>query len=312
MSQTDRAAWPWRWALYLHEMFQPGSRLIFSLLTSIGLSWGVLALQGKQSLGFGPRMIVVTASLFLILLYYRLCDEFKDLDTDKKHFPDRPVPAGQVLEADLRAMQLFATVAGFGLNLLWREALASFALLWLYAWLMGKWFFLPHLIGNNRLLAFVTHGPISLFGSLYVIDAFAGDLVNLPHLLLALWFALPGFAWEVARKTRAPQNEEAGYQIYSSMLGYKGAATLPPLFTLANLGIGWWLGDALALPVWWLPALLVISLAYMSLFAIFWVRPLRFEPWLKPASEAYTALLLIGLPVALAQGKAVLWWSAGF
>lgn len=308
-SALPRAAWPQRWWLYLHEMFQPGSRLIFSLLTSLGLSWSVLALQG-YSLRLDLRLALATASLMLILLYYRLCDEFKDLDTDLRYFPERPVPSGRVKVSDLRAMQHTATGLGFALNLLWPLATLPFAALWLFAWLMGKWFFLPHLIGNHRLLAFLTHSPISLFGSFYVIALYTGPgqtLFSTPHWLLALWFALPGCAWEVARKTRAPENEDPGYQIYSTMLGARGAALLPPLFALANLGVGALLGAYLGLPVWFLPLLALATLGYLLPFGLFMADPLRREAALKPASEAYTALLLVLLPLALGLSHGVRW-----
>ncbi|PKL74983.1 MAG: hypothetical protein CVV27_17710 [Candidatus Melainabacteria bacterium HGW-Melainabacteria-1] len=302
--------WPQRWGIYLREMFQPGSRLLFATLTSLGLGWGVLADQDATALTFDGRLLLASGSLFLILLYYRLCDEFKDLDTDREFFPDRPLPSGRVLLTDLRAMQLTATGLGFGLNLLWPLAPLAFACLWVYAWLMGKWFFLPELIGGNRLLAFVTHGPISLVGSYYVMALYLQPgqaLFSLQSALLALWFALPGFSWEVARKTRAPQHEARGYQIYSSMLGYRGAAALPPLFALVELAIGIWLSQQLSLPGWFIPALSLVSLAYLLPFGRFMAAPERFEAWLKPASEAYTGLLLVMLPLALGLSHTVQW-----
>ncbi|HEY9838986.1 MAG TPA: UbiA family prenyltransferase [Candidatus Obscuribacterales bacterium] len=333
-STQTSASWFRRWGIYLHEMFQPGSRLVFSALTTLGLGWAVQVLQGQgvnmawvgsgppvhyDYLTLGARFVLGTVSVFLVLLYYRLCDEFKDIDTDREHFPERPVPSGRVELRDLLQMKIVATLLAFGLNLLFPLALLPFMALWIFAWLMGKWFFLPDIIGRNRLLAFITHSPISLLGSFYVIALFRqpGEgvlnlpLLSLPYFLLALWFALPGMAWEVARKTRAPEHEAAGYQIYSSMLGYRGAAALPPFFTLAELGIGLWLARTLGLPFWWNPALALVSLAYILPFVLFLRQPLQREAWLKPASEAYTVLLLIGLPMALVQGRSVILWPAG-
>lgn len=298
-------SWPQRWWLYLHEMFQPGSRLIFALLSALSLGWAELALQGR-ALSLDGRLGLATASIWLILLYYRLCDEFKDLDTDRRHFPERPVPSGRVRLSDLRAMQLAASGGGFVLNLLWPLAPAAFGLLYLYAWLMGKWFFLPTLIGNNRLLAFVTHSPISFFGSAYVLALYRPDW-GMTEALLLLWSGLPGFAWEIARKTRAPAHEEAGYQIYSTMLGYRGAALLPPLFALGQWGCGLLLARSLALPGWFLPLLSLITLAYCLPFALFLQAPERWESRLKPASEAYTAGMLVLLPLALGLSRTLTW-----
>ncbi|MGV3526988.1 MAG: hypothetical protein ACO1RX_22420 [Candidatus Sericytochromatia bacterium] len=313
MSDTSSVLrpWPQRWWLYLHQMFQPGSRLVFSLLSTLGGIWAVQALHGSGLLRLPATLALGTLSLLLILLYYRLCDEFKDLDTDRRFFPERPVPSGQVTLTDLGRMRLGASLLAWALNGLWPVALGPFAALYLFAWGMGKWFFLPELIGNNRLLAFLTHSPISVFGSFYVMAlacAPAGiPLLQAPHLALAAWFALPGMAWEVARKTRPPAAEQPGYQTYSSQLGPRLAALLPPLLTLANLAVGLWLQKALALPPVFGAVLTGLSLLYLLPFGLFFWRQEAYAAWLKPASEAYTALLLVLLPLSLGLTRGVAW-----
>ncbi|MFN9115444.1 MAG: hypothetical protein ACK5XN_35765, partial [Bacteroidota bacterium] len=118
------------------------------------------------------EIIIGTLTYALMILYYRISDEFKDADTDQKFFPERPVPSGRVSLGDLQILRTVATFLCLALAFLTPQSIAPFIAYWLFAWLMGKWFFLPKLIGENRILAFVTHSPVGIFASFYLLSLF--------------------------------------------------------------------------------------------------------------------------------------------
>ncbi len=152
-----------RWGIYLSEVFQPLSRLLFSFLMTI-LTWSLVVPPPRPGWPW-KEIIIGTFTYALMILYYRISDEFKDADTDQKFFPERPVPSGRVSLADLQILRTVVTFLCLGLAFLVPQSLNPFIAYWLFAWLMGKWFFLPKLIGENRLLAFVTHAPVGIFAS---------------------------------------------------------------------------------------------------------------------------------------------------
>lgn len=292
-----------RWNLYLWAMFNPASRLFFALLVCAAVQWPARALHGLTPMALDGPFLVGTAGYFLIMLYYRLCDEFKDYATDQTHFPDRPVPAGQVSLEDLRRLTWLVVAALFALNLLWPGALVAFLALFLFAFLMGKWFYLPGLIADNRLLAFITHAPVSLFGHFYLLAlvaaALGAELLTPDHWWIVLWVTLPGYLWEVARKTRAPEEERPGYQTYSVMLGHRACIAITLTFLALHLVVGWQLSQRLALPEWprWWLAVCALGMAVVLLD---FLRQPRSSAWLRPTSEVYGALSLGGVLVAMA------------
>lgn len=287
-----------RWGIYILEMYQPLTRLIFASLStaSIGIylwfHFHSPALFDSRLWGQG------IVSMMLILLYYRICDEFKDRDTDAQFFPERPLPSGRVKYSDLTILKHSASVAGLAINLIWPTALLTYLLAFGYAWLMGRWFFWPPM-ADKRLIAFVTHSPIAFWGYLYLYQLFGN--ASAPESLpiawgFLLWIAWPGMIWELARKTRAPENEQAGYQTYSVILGARGAAALTLVFVALQAALSVFVWPDLSL---WAQALLSLSLTLMGmiLLAFSW-QPLRFEKALKPVAEALVITSLLAYPLS--------------
>ncbi len=196
------------------------------------------------------------------------------------------------------------------LNLIWPAAWPQFLAMFAFAFLMGKWFYLPGLIGNNRLLAFLTHAPVSLFGAFYLLALVtrpAGlPLFSAAHWLLVLWVSLPGYIWEIARKTRAPREEQTGYQTYSVLIGHRTCVAIALTLLAAHAALSVSLAARLGLAgvVAWGNVTLAGVLALVLLrFMITARRPGANSRLLRPASEAYggVSLALVGLAVALAS-----------
>jgi 4-hydroxybenzoate polyprenyltransferase len=298
-----------RWGVYLREMFPPASRVGAALLSTIVVFWPARALHGLPVPVFDTAFWVGAATYLLVMLYYRLCDEFKDAETDRRYFPERPLPSGRVGFDDLVWLRGLTVAVMFALNLILPLALPEFLAMFAFAFLMGKWFYLPELIGGNRLLAFLTHAPVSLFGAFYLL-ALVTRPASLPlfgaeHWLIALWVSLPGYIWEILRKTRAPREERAGYQTYSVMIGYRAcvAVGLALLGAHAALAAGLIARLGLGAGVAWGAAALAGLLAVALLrFAFTARRPDADSRFLRPATELYAglSLALVGAALGLA------------
>jgi 4-hydroxybenzoate polyprenyltransferase len=173
--------------------------------------------------------------MFLLL---RIMDELKDLETDRQHFPARPVPRGDVYPSDLRFLGLFVIGILLILNLSFTRSAPVFLAVFGYACLMYKYFFLRALISQNILLALATHNPISFFLFLYVAALYRNDarLHLLPSqvILLGTVFLFCFMSWEMARKIRHPEDETA-YQTYSMVLGTKTALLMPVMLCAAAI-----------------------------------------------------------------------------
>lgn len=208
--------------IYLWETFKLPSRLILTITN-------VLVVQLFVVRSFDLYIFSIAGTmLFFSLLYYRISDEFKDEKTDKVFFPKRPLPSGRVLKSDLKILRILSGFIMFSVAVLQTEARVFAILLILDCILMQFYFFMPTLMEKNRLIAFATHAPYAFVVNLYLIALhaeFAGvNLVSIENVALLFTLSLPGFHWEVIRKTFV--RERPGYQTYSSLLGYQGAILL--------------------------------------------------------------------------------------
>lgn len=308
-----------RWWIYIREVFQPGSRLLYTVVLYAGVALVLQALSSSTTevpLRLSASAIPGCAVVLLVLLYYRCADELKDADTDRRFFPERPVPSGRVTLRDLGWL-MAAVWAALGLVIAVSRLAVPWALgLWAFAFLMHKWFFLPGLIGNNRLLAFVTHSPISLIANLFIVAADSetrgAPVVPADAASVAVWFALPGFSWEVSRKTWAPEQEREGYQTYSAMVGYRASAAVSIVFVVLQAILTGFLRERLGLSVAYVATFGVALLGFALVHLVFMARPGPTSRWLRPSAEAFALVALLGVVVDLAARRGVAWsWAWG-
>ena len=298
-----------RWWIYIWEVYLPLSRIAACMLLYAGVMFLYQAQLGRSPLVLTLDMLPGIATLALMFLYFRIQDEFKDRETDRRFFPDRPVPSGRVTFADLTALMWADFAALFALNLLWGGATGMFLVFFCFSLLMHKWFFLEKTISQNRLLALATHGPFGFIGNLFVVAIFANRFGTAPWgaegLLAALWFSLGGFYWDIGRKTRAPHEEMPGYQTYSSIIGHRGASALAFAFVcLQGLLLVWLPVSPLFAGVF---ALLTLALA--AFFAGFLLKPERGSKHLQSATEVYSCAVMLGMSIDLAVVRGVAWMS---
>jgi hypothetical protein len=232
MPAPRRAGFASRMTTYLAEMYPLPQRLLAALVVGAGFATLAARIHGLPSRLLPREALLGAWSVFSLLLILRLMDELKDVEVDRALFPHRPLPAGKVRAWDLTASAVAVATLYLGAHLGSGLALASAAVCLGYACLMLRWFFVPDLMRRRLPLALATHTPIVplLFGHLLVLFAVehgrtAGGLHWGPALLaVGLYWAL-SFAWEISRKIRAPEEEDA-YVTYSRLLGPRGAVLL--------------------------------------------------------------------------------------
>ncbi|ATX66958.1 UbiA family prenyltransferase [Roseinatronobacter bogoriensis] len=197
------------------------------------------------------------AVAMLLFFQMRVCDEYKDLEDDKRYRPDRPIPRGLI---SLRA------VLSLGLASLPLTAFAAWAwhppLIWLlggvWLWLaaMTAEFGAPEWLKARPVLYLLSHMAI-----MPLIDLLLTAMEWLPAggpafwlwLFLALSF-VNGCVLEIGRKLWAPQSEIAGVESYSGLWGPKKGA----LIWAACVALSWGLlvGVGAATGVVWVAVLL--------------------------------------------------------
>jgi 4-hydroxybenzoate polyprenyltransferase len=287
---------------YLQEMYPLPLR--FPLAAIIGSSAVLFTrwTMGGESIAPFVPIALCSAAVFLLLLLLRLMDELKDVDIDRALFRDRPLPSGRVREHDIRWSMVVTAAAYVGVHLLYPATLITALPLLGFTWLMYRYFFIPGVLRENLFLNLATHNPVIPLIFLHCVfvsvTAAGADPSALPWTLLAsgvlmLWSVM--FAWEIARKIRAPRDENA-YVTYSQLLGRGGAVALA--FGAQTLGAGLFL--TFVLTGGWTPwALLPLGAAYSGLLVIyarFLLQPQTERArLLRPAAEVYAVAMMLSV-----------------
>ena len=300
-----------RWWIYLSEQFPPVLNILFALILYLDLSFMLQAMLGMGNLTITTDILPGVATIVLILLYYRICDEFKDAEVDRKYFPERPIPSGRVLMEDLKVLGWITVITLFCINFIWPVALIPFLILFIYAYLMGKWFFLESAISGNRFLAFITHGPISIIANLYILAIICRrihePILTADTLFIAVWFSLASFALEFARKTRAPFEEEEGYQTYSALIGFKGSVAVAASFVILQFILLMAKQDSLHLSGIFLSFYSLIVIGHLISLLKFVMVPEKGTKGLRTVTEIYTTLTYVGILAELIISRGVAW-----
>ncbi len=258
--EVVRIPWPWpdaspaipgflrRMHVYLREMFPVGVRLLMAVMLYGSFARVLARVHGWPTAPTLAGMLVGSWSVLATMLVLRLMDELKDLDVDRRLFPSRPVPSGRVREADIRISLVVVSglfiAAHIGAGLALWTALGVLG----YALLMFRWFFVPELMRSRLLLTLATHNPVIPVLLLHLVVVAAAAHGGGPRALAAgavlpliVVYWAPVFAWEIARKIRAPGDENA-YVTYSRLLGPAGAVMLAAGAQTLAFGLAVYLG----------------------------------------------------------------------
>lgn len=213
-------------------------RLILGLIVFCEIYFIILLNNGITKFDLGIQELVGGYTIFAFLMWLRIADDFKDYETDKKLFKDRPLPSGRVYKKDLLVAGIIVEAIAVILNVLFMNNLLFFIILYGYGYLMSKWFFQRSKIQPSLPLALVTHNPVQMFVNLYTIS-FTVIKYSVPAISLTTFLTLwtlyfPALIWEISRKIKAPKDEN-DYTTYSKLFGYKKATRFVLILTLVDI-----------------------------------------------------------------------------
>ena len=228
--------------IYFKERYPIIPRIAVGLIVFAEIHFIILLNNGVTWQDILPNLGIQEAvgafTVFAFLMWLRVADDLKDYETDKKLFPERPLPSGRVKIKDVMIICTIVQAIAVALNVIFMNNLLFFGILYFYGYLMSKWFFQRSKIQPSLPLALVTHNPVQAIVNLYIIS-FTVIKYNLQPISLVNVMALftlyfPALIWEVSRKIRAPKDENA-YTTYSKLFGYKRATRFVLIVTLIDL-----------------------------------------------------------------------------
>jgi hypothetical protein len=216
----------WRWFL---ERYPPVAWVLFASFY-LAAAWETRAALGRAP-GAGSRDAAGIAASCGFFLLLRVLDEHKDFDRDCRNHPDRVLQRGDVTLEQLKLVGGAAAAITLGASLAADGGVGGATTAWLLmiGWtaLMTREFFAREWL-SRRLLAYgVSHMLVMPLAALWMAHlAVSRVRLGVPVVLLATLFFLGGMAFELARKTLAPDEERVGVDSYSKTVGARLAGTL--------------------------------------------------------------------------------------
>ena len=224
--------------IYLKERYPLVARLILGLIVFLEIHFIILLNEGVTEFKIGIQEVVGAFTVFAFLLWLRIADDLKDFETDKILFPDRPLARGAVYKKDVMILCSIVQLIAIVLNVIFMNNIVFFVILYVYGYLMSKWFFQRAKIQPSLPLALVTHNPVQMFINLYIISFTVIKYGLRPFTIttvMTLWtLYFPALIWEVSRKIKAPKDEN-DYTTYSKLFGYKKSTRFVMILTLVDI-----------------------------------------------------------------------------
>jgi 4-hydroxybenzoate polyprenyltransferase len=297
--------------IYISEMIPVIPTILFSIMWTGGLLLIANALLTPVgSVGVTHEWVGAAITVLLWLLFLRATDEFKDFEIDSRLFKDRPLPSGRVKRSDLYFLIALLVSGMWGINLFWLSSPLAFSVLFLYGLLMFKFFFFKRAIQKSLVLALITHNPNVLIVNFFILtiaaQATQAPLFTENHWFLAVWFWIPAITWELSRKIRAPEDEDA-YETYSQVFGTKLSAGVPLLFYAIHFVM-----LLIMFKEGWVSFYLIVGQSLLLVAAIwgslkFILRPSSKTSWLRPYAEAYMILAYLGVAIDIICKRGIVW-----
>lgn len=217
-------------------------------------SWGAFAA------GFAVAM--------LLFFQMRVCDEYKDLEDDKRYRPDRPIPRGLIsLKAVLTLGLVSLPITAFAAWAWHPPVLWLLLFVWVWLAAMTAEFGVPKWLKARPVLYLLSHMAIMPLIDL-LLTAMEWLPAGGPALWLWLFLALSfvnGCVLEIGRKLWAPHNEIVGVDTYSGLWGPKKAAVIWGACVVLSWGL--LVGVGAVTGVVWIAALLGGAGALLCLWA---------------------------------------------
>lgn len=298
-----------RWVVYQRERFPLLAHgPLVAAFSSSAVCFSSL-LRGHVAPPAPATLIVAFTTSLLFFLQLRIADEFKDAAADARYRPYRPVPRGLVSLRELGLVAVAAAVVQLMLALwLDRGLVALLLVVWAYLAVMTREFFVGRWLKQHPAAYMASHLLIVPLIDLYATacDWQASGLSRPPAGLS--WFLVVSFfnglVVEIGRKTRVPQDEEAGVETYSALWGTAGAAGAWVAAVLLTGAAAWRASATIGTdrPTLWLLALLAALCAMGARRLVVTRRP-GSGRLVEAMSGVWTLVMYLGLgagPLTLA------------
>ena len=224
--------------VYYKERYPLLLRFLLAVILFVEIYFIVILNQGITKFSIGVQELIGGYTVFAFLLWLRVADDLKDYETDKHLFPDRPLPSGKTEIKDVFISCLIFEIIALVLNYIFMPNFIFCIVLYVYGYLMSKWFFKRKKIQPSLPLALITHNPVQMIINLYIISftVIKYDLkfINLTTIMTLFTLYFPALIWEVSRKIKNPK-EENDYTTYSKLFGYKKATSFVLILTIMDI-----------------------------------------------------------------------------
>lgn len=224
--------------IYFKEMYPIIPRFILGVVVFLEIYFIILLNYGVSEFHIGIQELVGAYTIFAFLMWLRIADDFKDYETDKVLFAARPLPSGRVQKKDLAVACALVQGVAVVLNLLFMNNILFFVILYVYGFLMSKWFFQRSKIQPSLPLALVTHNPVQMIINIYTISftciKYSLNPISMTTFLVLFTLYFPALIWEVSRKIRAPK-DETDYTTYSKLFGHRKSTIFVLILTLVDI-----------------------------------------------------------------------------
>lgn len=278
-----------RLCIYFRVMFPLSNAIIMSLAVFFSFFFLHIAINGRVKLIY-PDAWFALVTLFLFFILFRLNDELKDSDFDKKFNPDRPLVTGEVKYSDIKILIIILYFILIALNINRGFVTSVFLVLIIFLALSAQWFFFPKEVRKSFILTTITHQPILPISYFYIYSVYlqvTGDTANywlaVPLFIL---FSVPMIAWEIARKTRAPKDETKN-QTYSLRWGVKKATIIPMIYISITCTALVVIGLFFRFSVYYFAGNIALGLMVLIVFFRFLMHPESKRNHLKKAVEIF-------------------------
>lgn len=283
-----------------------GERFPLANVVAAGLVWAAAAAWGRALSSTGPMLVrprdfagaLAAVGFFLML---RVFDEHKDYTADSAAHPERVLQRGLVTLGHLKRIGTVAVAAQVGASLMFDGGIGRVTFAWLitFAWslLMLKEFFVGGWLRPRLPLYALSHMAVMPLAVQWMVlmGAGRGRLPIIASLLPVVSY-LTGFAFEIARKLKAPADERPGVDSYTRAFGTR-QAPLVLAFVLTAALLGFAVMFRVAVHDW---TRLAADALLVAILGLAWSVLMRFrtEP---AASRAKTCESVVGLAVALSH-----------
>jgi len=224
--------------IYFKERYPIIPRFALGLIVFLEIYFIVLLNNEVLRFQIGIQEIVGSFTVFAFLFWLRVADDLKDYETDKKLFKERPLPSGRVKIKDVVIVCTIIQAMAIILNLIFMNNIVFLVILYVYGYLMSKWFFQKSKIQPNLMLAVITHNPVQMIVNLYIISftciKYSLNPFSLTTIMALFTLYFPALIWEIARKIKAPKDEN-DYTTYSKLFGYKKATKFILVITIVDI-----------------------------------------------------------------------------